>query len=91
MTRLVFIALLFAPLVSSCDSRPEWSGRVYPDKSTSKEYVDIGPYWSLDECKGNAQEKIATLPSASDATYLCSYKCRWDENSQQEICQSDGN
>jgi hypothetical protein len=90
MRRLTLAALLFAPMLCSCDVRPEWSGRIYPDKSATKQYEDIGPYWSLDECRGNAKEKIAGLPSPSDANYLCSYKCRWDESSQQEICKTDG-
>jgi len=83
-------ALLVAPLLASCDRNPEWLGRIYPDKSESKEYLDTGPYWSLDECRGNAKEKIASLASPSSATYLCSYKCRWHEDSQLEVCQSDG-
>ncbi len=76
-------------VLASCHSKPEWSGWVYPNGD--ERHVDVGRFYTYEDCEAAANNRIRTLASPEDATFLCSFKCRWNDGAQIEICQSDRN
>jgi hypothetical protein len=82
--------VLAALLASSCHRHPEWSGWVYPDKDTPEHHLNIGHFYSLEDCRAAAQAKLDAQDDPMAGNYLCSYKCRWNKGAEMEICENDG-
>lgn len=98
--RKCLLIVLACLALSSCGNSTPWQGWVYPDKDDLTDYIPMGSFSSLEECRISAKHAIRILSEAeqrtqdSDASYEplaqdyeCGYKCRPDAGGLN-VCES---
>jgi hypothetical protein len=85
----VYLLILVVWLFSACAGEPdEWEGFVYPDVSDMSEYESIGPFSSLEECRGAALYRLRLSRSPDKGDYECGLNCRIDRDVFIRVCET---
>ena len=67
------IPIISIPLLTACGEN--WQGFVYPNKSNLANYLYIGNYKSLEECRESARWNISNQRLTATADYECGLNC----------------
>lgn len=98
--RKCLLAMLSCLAISSCAKSTLWQGWVYPNKNDLTDYIPMGSFPSLEDCRISAKHAIRILSDAEQRTqslessyeplmqdYECGYKCRPDAGGLN-VCES---
>lgn len=62
----------------------QWTGFVYPDQTNMRDYIEIGNFISLEECRDKSLDRLI---DNYQGTYECGLNCEFNPQMQINVCE----